>query len=851
MLPFPEVPAVLADRLLPLNAQKPKDDGEFVLCWLHHALRLEENPALLWAARCADAWDKPLLVYQGLFGENPYNNQRHLTFILQGAKDFATQCRQANLSYVFALPEKSFAEASPLPQLAARAAAVITELWPLTPLRGYSENLAARVSLPVHAVDCATVVPMRYTHKAFSRAFAFREHIAKEWPRRLELTWPLLPKVLKFHGDLPFTPLLVEDLDDQQLTERLWHLDADHSVPPVADTVGGSKAGKERWQAFKRKKLALYHRDRNDAAKPQAVSRLSAYLHYGMLSATTLAREAWLLGGEGAEKYLDELIIWRDLAYQFCYHQRDLAFNKALPEWARDTLQKQAASRRAPKNLEDLLRAQSGDALWDAAQQSLLWHGELHNNLRMTWGKAIVEWAPSPELAYDWLQELNHRFALDGSDPNSYGGILWCLGQFDRPFPPAKAIWGTLRPRATAEHQKRLDVTSYHHWLRSPLLRPRPQARVAIIGAGLSGLWAARSLQDQGIQVALFEKANRPGGRACSRRFAGTLVDHGAAFLTARSSYLKPWYQAWQQRGLLAPFAGEVLQWEAEAENLSPSTTASAKKPSANFWQLPAEHRQKSSEKSQCLPPGLKAYTQPRQRFLPKPAFQSLAEHLALDLTVHYQQSIQMLTRQGAHWQLTAETGKVFDGFDGVLLAVLPSQAEALLQAHYPQWQSALGAATLTPTWVVGLHLEAALLLPASSIFFRQHPIFAWAAQANAQDGRGDQEIWLLHANADWSARHLDAPPEQVLDCLTEAWRDFLQSLGETLPAVRESFSKRWRYAQVRQTQALLTDRENFLAVGGDWLYGGRVESAFLAGAALAGFALQMAMPADLAAASG
>jgi photolyase PhrII len=779
-----------------MNAHKPKADGDFVLCWLHHALRVEENPALLWAALCADAWDKPLLIYQGLFGQHPHNNQRHLTFILEGAQDLALQCKHANLRYVFALPEKSFVEASPLPLLAKRAAAVITELWPLMPLRGWTEKLAAQLTVSLQAVDSATVVPMRFTNKAFTRAFAFREHIAKEWPKRLALPWPALPRVLQYRGELPFVPLALEALDAEQLAARLRQLDADHSLPPVGDTIGGTQAGKARWQAFKRRKLALYHRDRNDAAKPEAVSRLSAYLHYGMLSPTTVAREAFALGGEGAEKYLDELIIWRDLAHQFCYHLRDLSFAKAVPNWAQETLQKHARDRQAPKNLEDLLRAKSGDALWDAAQQSLLWHGELHNNLRMTWGKAVVEWAPTPEIAYDWLQELNHRFALDGSDANSYGGILWCLGQFDRPFAPPKPIFGQVRPRPTADHARRLDLQTYSNWLSSPLLRPRPQGRLAVIGAGLTGLWAARILQDQGFSVEVFEKANRPGGRACSRRFADTVVDHGAAFLTCRSLSLLPWYRAWQQQELLKPFAGQVFQWDER---------------------------------------GFSAYPQDRPRFLPKPSFQALAEHLAADLSIHYDTCISAIARRPADWQLTCENGARHEGFQGLLLAVLPSQAEALLAAHYPAWLPTLAGAQLTPTWVVGVHLAAPLALPFSAAFIRDNPVLSWAARANAQDGRSQQEIWVLHAGAEWSLAHLDAPPELVLEDLIAAWRDLLAAVGLTLPPVLQSFSKRWRYAQVsRPQQQLLCDAINQVAVGGDWLYSGRIESAFLAGGRLA-----------------
>ena len=100
---------------------------------------------------------------------------------------------------------------------------------------------------------------------------------------------------------------------------------------------------------------------------------------------------------------------------------------------------------------ETLARGRTGDRLWDVARRSLLIHGELHNNVRMTWGKARLNWTSDAQSALAMMIDLNHRYALDGQDPASFGGILWCLGQFDRPFPPARPILGIVRDRSTAE----------------------------------------------------------------------------------------------------------------------------------------------------------------------------------------------------------------------------------------------------------------------------------------------------------------------------------------------------------------------------------------------------------------
>jgi hypothetical protein len=79
----------------------------------------------------------------------------------------------------------------------------------------------------------------------------------------------------------------------------------------------------------------------------------------------------------------------------------------------------------------------------------------------MTWGKAFLQWTKDSEDALAKMISLNHRLALDGNDPSSYGGLLWCLGQFDRPFLPEKSIFGVVRDRPSAVHAKRLDVEKY------------------------------------------------------------------------------------------------------------------------------------------------------------------------------------------------------------------------------------------------------------------------------------------------------------------------------------------------------------------------------------------------------
>ena len=141
----------------------------------------------------------------------------------------------------------------------------------------------------------------------------------------------------------------------------------DHSVGPVADTRGGSQAGYGRWEAFKRNGLAAYKHRRN-SIEVEGTSRMSAYLHYGMVSPMRIAREASQLK---ADKFLDELLIWRELAYAFCFYEADVDSDAAIPSWAIESLQKHSSDHRELHSWERLARARTGQPLWDAAQRSL------------------------------------------------------------------------------------------------------------------------------------------------------------------------------------------------------------------------------------------------------------------------------------------------------------------------------------------------------------------------------------------------------------------------------------------------------------------------------------------------
>jgi len=171
----PALPAYLAERLRPLNAA-PVRRGRYMLYWMHHAMRGDENPALETALALGAAQGLPVLVYQGLAGRHRYNSDRHHFFILQGARDVARALAERGIRYVFHLPTDE-QDRSPLPRLCREAAAVVVEEMPVPPFDRWQPALAARLDCAAWAVDARCVYPMRLADQAFDRAFRFRQAV--------------------------------------------------------------------------------------------------------------------------------------------------------------------------------------------------------------------------------------------------------------------------------------------------------------------------------------------------------------------------------------------------------------------------------------------------------------------------------------------------------------------------------------------------------------------------------------------------------------------------------------------------------------------------------------------------
>jgi deoxyribodipyrimidine photo-lyase len=258
-------------------------------------------------------------------------------------------------------------------------------------------------------------------------------------------------------------------------------LPIDHSVE-TAQILGGSIAAKKRLNSFLQSKLLEYCEARNEPDEDGS-SGFSPYLHFGHLSAhevfaeimqrekwspaklsdkATGSADGWWGVSKSAEAFLDQLVTWREVGFNMCSHRDDFDKYESLPSWAQTTLAKHARDRREfVYSLADFEGAATHDPLWNAAQRQLVREGRIHNYLRMVWGKKILEWSPSPRGALDLMIALNNKYALDGRDPNSYSGIFWILGRYDRAWGPERPVFGKIRYMSSENTARKLHVKKY------------------------------------------------------------------------------------------------------------------------------------------------------------------------------------------------------------------------------------------------------------------------------------------------------------------------------------------------------------------------------------------------------
>jgi hypothetical protein len=308
---------------------------------------------------------------------------------------------------------------------------------------------------------------------------------------------------------------------------------------------------------------------------------------------------------------------------------------------------------------------------------------------------------------------------------------------------------------------------------------------IAVLGAGIAGLAAARALVAAGREVVLFDKGRAAGGRVATRRAAGFAFDHGAQLLAAADGGLcEAWLAAggapWPAGGGLVGVPGMSAVPRALAAGLpmQASRHVVALRPTGDGWMV--DHH---------------------------------------DAT---------LMRVGAPPPDTAP--EAAGPFEAALCLLPAPQAAPLLRPVAPAFTAAAGAIRFSACWTAMAAFAEPLPLP-DTLREPDHAI-GWAARDSAKPGRAAAECWVVQASPAWSEAHLETPADQACGHLLDA----LARHAGPLPPLLHAEAHRWRFAVAAEPlgRACLWDPAARLGVGGDWCLGDRIEHAWRSGHALA-----------------
>ena len=471
----------LRQRTRRLSKHAVRDDADYVLCWIGQALRAEENPVIDAALAMGAERDLPVVVLHTLENRYPYASHRLHRIILEASQELGPGVEARGLRFARYVRQGEPGGDAPgvvevTARLARRAAAVFTNDVPTFVALEYAERLAAAFDCAVFAVDACCAVPMNAVDGHHTTAKGFRAAIKDVRDEHLGLDLRQ-PGTGHYDGplDLPDGPDLT-DLDADGLDELIGQCGVDLSVPPAPGWSGRRSAALERLATAVEEVVPRYKWTRNNPADEQATTRLSPWLHLGVLSPREVGAAVLDAEAEGhlhpaaRWKFLDELVTWRELYHHRCRLEPRFSHWDGLPAWARQTLLDHADDPRPTLfSLDELAHGETDDAVWNAAQKQFAVDGWMNNNLRMYWGRQILKWRPDPADAFAATCYLNDRFSLDGRNASTYGGIRSGFGEV-RPW-KERPVYGTVAGKTSGALMKRPGVPE---WIEREAGRPVP-----------------------------------------------------------------------------------------------------------------------------------------------------------------------------------------------------------------------------------------------------------------------------------------------------------------------------------------------------------------------------------------
>ncbi len=423
-----------------------------VVYWMSRDQRIRDNWALLHAQRFAQEHNLPLGVVFCLVPQYLGADRRAYEFMLTGLRQVEAELGERRIPFFLLVGD-------PVRRIPAfvedqGVGVLVCDFSPLKLVRGWQEKVAGKVRIPVHEVDTHNVVPCRAVSNK-------QEYAARTLRPKLQRRLPeFLAGFPRLRASPQPWPRRVPRNDWRAATGSVT---ASTTAPPITWLQPGEVAARKVLRRFIDRRLESYDVGRNDP-NAAAQSLLSPYLHFGQIAAQRVALDVLRAksGKQAQEVFLEELIVRRELADNFCHYNPDYDRYEGFPAWARRTLEEHADDvREYHYRRSQFAQARTHDPLWNAAQLEMVLTGKMHGYLRMYWAKKILEWTADPETALRIALDLNDTYELDGRDPNGYAGVAWSIGGVhDRPW-FERPVFGKIRYMSASGCERKFDVAHY------------------------------------------------------------------------------------------------------------------------------------------------------------------------------------------------------------------------------------------------------------------------------------------------------------------------------------------------------------------------------------------------------
>jgi deoxyribodipyrimidine photo-lyase len=444
----------LESRIKKLNTKDLNLSGKYFLYVMEASQRVWYNHALEFSISLANEYNKPLIVIFNLTDKYKYSNARYYTFMLEGILKIKKLFKDRGIKFII---NKSDYISGCL-SFSKNACGLVTDRNYLKTQRSWRKVVAEKIDIPLFEIETDVIVPIELvSNKKEPYAATIRPKILKLLEQFL---LKVEPQDIKCKSDdFDFDSFELETAEDY-----IHSLNIDKSVKPVSKYYsGGFDIAESLLNDFIHHKLPFYKELRSDPTKDYQ-SELSPYIHFGQISTLQILIDVldyYDFKDENVQSFINEIVIWRELARNFCYFNPLYNEYEGIPDWAKQTLEEHLKDKRDYiYSLEELEFAKTHDPYWNAAQIQLLKTGKMHNYMRMYWAKKILEWTPHPKTAFDYACYLNDKYELDGRNPNGYAGISWCFGTHDRPW-FERPIFGKVRYMNDKGLERKFDIKKY------------------------------------------------------------------------------------------------------------------------------------------------------------------------------------------------------------------------------------------------------------------------------------------------------------------------------------------------------------------------------------------------------